>query len=146
MRVRVRAVGASASETVRVECAPETTRGELMLSVAEATGVPLSSLKLSLNKHSEIEGEATDFVSSLGICGGDLLWVLGDSNSAAREPQGRTTRVEPAAEERPTEVPQQSDLGAQDAAVTPMGDNDCAGGYPASGGAAAGCKRVNEEA
>jgi len=82
----VRPTGAGAHETVRVELRPDTALPELYAAVAEATGRPSNVLRLSLNKTTPLEGGALDTVSSLGICGGDLLWILPGSSGDADGP------------------------------------------------------------
>ncbi|GFR47778.1 hypothetical protein Agub_g9546, partial [Astrephomene gubernaculifera] len=73
LRLRV----ASSGATFRLELPPGCTWEGLQQEARRATGLPPESdIALSLNKKTPLAGAATDPLDSLGICNGDVVWLL----------------------------------------------------------------------
>ena len=90
MLLRVRGPGG----THKIRCEPSTPYAELIAlaeSACDWSGPP-GSLRLSLNKKDPLDLELGAAVGSGGLCGGDLLHILG----AAQHAGGATPRAAPA--------------------------------------------------
>lgn len=64
--------------------------------VSAVCGIPLSSVHVSLNRREEITGSPGTLLSSLGICPGDLLYLIDSSSvtSNVSDVAGRPTEVQ----------------------------------------------------
>ncbi|XP_024515920.1 F-box protein SKIP22-like [Selaginella moellendorffii] len=91
MRLRVRAAGGGATHRIQV---PAPARiYDLRHALSQTIGVPADSIRLSLNKRDEIEGDASAPLEAYGIRPGDLLYYfdrdLGFSGSRTGEAVSR---------------------------------------------------------
>eukprot|EP01048_Picozoa_sp_COSAG05_P018196 COSAG05_NODE_2618_length_2832_cov_2.407977_2_plen_380_part_00 len=87
MKVRVRHAGA----TVKIECERTTTLPELSALAAVQLGIE-GPITLSLNRKDALAGQ---YVMESGVCGGDLLHVLGPAVPAAAASPPPPVRAEP---------------------------------------------------
>ncbi|GAQ88886.1 hypothetical protein KFL_004670030 [Klebsormidium nitens] len=62
--------------TQRLDVESDCTLRSLRAVVASLTGQSLETVRISLNKVDELDGPGNLLVSSLGVCGGDLLYLL----------------------------------------------------------------------
>eukprot|EP00195_Chlamydomonas_chlamydogama_P004058 CAMPEP_0202917976 /NCGR_PEP_ID=MMETSP1392-20130828/72311_1 /ASSEMBLY_ACC=CAM_ASM_000868 /TAXON_ID=225041 /ORGANISM="Chlamydomonas chlamydogama, Strain SAG 11-48b" /LENGTH=90 /DNA_ID=CAMNT_0049610887 /DNA_START=29 /DNA_END=298 /DNA_ORIENTATION=+ len=82
MKLRIKLDGGSNGTTYKVEVGASATVPELQDAVVKAvpgfSSTQPSDITLSLNKRDVLTPSATaSTLQQLGVCGGDLLWVLG---------------------------------------------------------------------
>eukprot|EP00045_Choanoeca_perplexa_P017517 m.255845 g.255845 ORF g.255845 m.255845 type:complete len:409 (+) comp17559_c1_seq2:3398-4624(+) len=102
MRLRVRRRNEDGtSVTARVNLAQTATRHELMVKLSELISnndfPPLPpSWELSLNGKSCLASHDTSPLSALGICGGDLIYIIDSPNEPSPQVVSRVTSTQPA--------------------------------------------------
>eukprot|EP00798_Chlamydomonas_sp_ICE-L_P007735 gene7735-910_t len=125
MKLRVR-FDNRPSETHRVEIEASANLTQLQAQIASAHNLGPNSLVLSLNKKDALQPpDCAATLSSLGFCGGDIVWVLTgslrDSTPAAASPAAVVPNTEPS----PSSTTVASDKASsplQSGAIQPKGD------------------------
>ncbi|GAX78524.1 hypothetical protein CEUSTIGMA_g5964.t1 [Chlamydomonas eustigma] len=86
MKIRIKLQNEPA-DTYKLECSAadslEALKSVMVESIPKLKQITsdLSAISLSLNKKDVLSGEGKCSLSSLGICGGDLIWVLSDMST-----------------------------------------------------------------
>ncbi|KAG2489456.1 hypothetical protein HYH03_012092 [Edaphochlamys debaryana] len=92
LRLRIPASGA----THRLELPPGATRAALERSAREALGMPADApVTLSLNNKVALPGELSDPLDRLGVCGGDLLYLLSPAPAGSSAPSAAAPAAAP---------------------------------------------------
>merc|ERR1719311_2046432 len=117
--VRVRL---ASGQTLKLRVATSISYEQLVAQAAEGAGIPAAGAQLSLNKKDPLTTSPAVAVSQLGLCSGDLVFLLSDAHegyAAVAPPAPRPTLVHSAAPpNRPSEIATASPAATSDALLS----------------------------